>query len=391
MMEGGQSGEAVESASSDFAFGSDLFIDTVMNETTTMEPATEGVGAKIIGAIKSIFNAIGNFFKNLFSKNKKVQSSIKSSSSTTTSTTQAPKKTTQAPKKEDAPKSSTQQATPKSDSQASQPSSVKQNNTTSGSKPSTETDLVKEMQSFIDNEVWPIVEKQTNVMLNKMINLVGTASNSDMKTAITLVSQKFDKIKQTRLYKDQEGAMRLNNVSDVFYKGDEIQQHLNAMDKVMRRLESIASEMDNFEKSFEDSFESAVNKMEAKLETLTNKINALSDKDRDALADKLEAYSATFMKRAFAITVKGNPNVYKALDEINNVCKNHTDFCQNMMKGIDENSSVYNNLSDGGKGLFQICKKYLAISKTYGKLTIGYQKICSGISLNSFMPESVSL
>lgn len=369
-MEGGQSGEAAESTTSDFAFGSDLFIDTIMNEATTLEPATEGIGAKIIGAIKSIFNAIGNFFKNLFSKNKKVQSSIKSSSTTSS--------TTQAPKKEDASKSSTQQ-------------SAKQSNTTSGSKPNTETDLVKEMQSFIDSEVWPIVEKQTNIMLNKMINLVGTASNSDMKTAIILVSQKFDKIKQTRLYKEHEGAIRLNNVSDVFYKGNEIQQHLNAMDKVMRRLESIVSEMDNFEKSFEDSVESAMNKTEAKLETLADKINALSDKDRDALADKLEAYSATFMKRAFAITVKGNPNVYKALDEINNVCKNHTDFCQNMIKGIDENSSVYDKLSDGGKGLFQICKKYLAISKTYGKITIGYQKICSGISLNSFMSESVSL
>lgn len=51
--------EALESTNETFAFGTDLFEETVAGE---LSPATEGIGASIANGVKTVLNAIKNFF-----------------------------------------------------------------------------------------------------------------------------------------------------------------------------------------------------------------------------------------------------------------------------------------------------------------------------------------
>lgn len=72
--------ESASDIASDFAFGADLFAETVAMESegaegekssdasTDGEKKKEGFGAKIKGALKSVLNTIGNFFKMLGNK-----------------------------------------------------------------------------------------------------------------------------------------------------------------------------------------------------------------------------------------------------------------------------------------------------------------------------------
>ena len=60
--------EAVENATSDmdFMFGKDLFESAVISESSySVQPATEGIGSKIWGAVKSVLTAIKNAFVKL--------------------------------------------------------------------------------------------------------------------------------------------------------------------------------------------------------------------------------------------------------------------------------------------------------------------------------------
>lgn len=80
---------AMESATpdSDFAFGAGLFEETVANESTyPTEPALEGIGGKIWGAIKAMFAAIANFFKNLFKRSSAAETNLNKKSTTSITT-----------------------------------------------------------------------------------------------------------------------------------------------------------------------------------------------------------------------------------------------------------------------------------------------------------------
>lgn len=309
--------EACESTSDEtFAFGADLFEEAIASESS---PATEGIGTSIANGVKTVLNAIKNFFIRIANGIKNIGKK-KTNSDTNTSN--------------DEKKTNTGTTTSGTNSGDTKPTS----------KPSSPSDVAKIVAQM--NTVISILNSEVSNNASKCREIqtrINNAFNSALNTVDRMVGA---------------NNRNLGKVGDAYTSSSNTDGTNSSAEKDLDKARVVS-----------DAAEEGVKRAQDAMTKMTQQYMAIMK------AGNYETTSlkSDVMKKFNASSIS---NIQKLCAQIENVSKDNIRFCEGAI-------GKYTNNEDKLKGGpaatgFELCKVYLKISKTFSSLSLSLTRLCNG-------------
>lgn len=361
---------AYATESTGYVFGTDLFVNSIATESIA-SPAMEGVGSKIWGAIKSVFNAIANFFKNLFTKSNKVKSNVQSKSSSSASAGQTSPQKTESKDEHKARRIEEEKKEEEEDL------AQKEKRRQEREKEDERDRLERASKNFQDYRSLYLKAKAeltdlTNTYFKMLITALNIAGDSSFVIIMKRITQTFASIRQSGEFNskkmtngpfDQNSPGRLYLNYNTTKRDDSADYKDNARDD----LSNLGKVNEKLKEAYE-RVERLKITLEEKQKSWSERLRNHPYRECGNWERKQVEQDANDIKQIRLTDSQGSnrPQILKTLEQISKTSKSNWDFCEDIIKFCEKHET---DLDDDGRLMFALTKKYMEASKYYNKLT----------------------